>query len=233
MGKIPIIHQNSPLAWSSRIWIYMTALVYKNLKICYSANLSTIFKFESFSIIKLCSNATCIGSSNFCIEVMPSKFILMKIIHGENFGQLFRFFPKGLMPIKIQTKFKYWLLPKFVTQKPFGIWICPQKEHYSPLYIFFTPKSVVIFCSGRADLSIYKVCLGEKKMGKFKLLGRPTCRPSACSNATCLGPPVSDPSCPLAPATGHRRIAVAPHASYHRVQDGVGSTRPHCNTPCL
>jgi hypothetical protein len=92
---------------------------------------------------------------------------------------------------------------------------------------------VVIFCSGRADLSIYKVCLGEKKMGKFKLLGRPTCRPSACSNAACLGPPVSDPSCPLAPATCHRRIAVAPHASYHRVQDGVGSTRPHHLAPAI
>jgi hypothetical protein len=37
----------------------------------------------------------------------------------DNFGELLGFFPKGLVPIKIQTKFKYWLLSEFVIQNPF------------------------------------------------------------------------------------------------------------------
>jgi hypothetical protein len=72
--------------------------------------------------------------------MVPSKFIFSKIIPKENFGQLLGFFPKGLMPLKIQNKFKYCLLPEFVIQNTFGI--CAQKESY---YLFCQPKTLVIF----------------------------------------------------------------------------------------
>jgi hypothetical protein len=45
----------------------------------------------------------------------------METMSRENFGELLGFFPKGLMPLKIQTKFKSCLFPEFVIQNPFGI----------------------------------------------------------------------------------------------------------------
>jgi hypothetical protein len=59
------------------------------------------------------------------------------------------------------------------------------------LFIYFVTTKVGNFwSSGRADLSIYKVCLGEKKIEQLKLLGRPNCRRSSRSHV----------ACPLAPA---------------------------------
>jgi hypothetical protein len=74
-----------------------------------------------FSIIKLSPNATCKGSLSFCKQVLPYKFIFMETMSRENFGELLGFFPKGLMPLKIQTKFKSCMFPEFVIQNPFGI----------------------------------------------------------------------------------------------------------------
>jgi hypothetical protein len=56
----------------------------------------------------------------FCTQVLPSKFIFLKVMPRDNFGELLGFFPKGLVLLKIQTNFKYWLLPKFLIQTPFG-----------------------------------------------------------------------------------------------------------------
>jgi hypothetical protein len=65
--------------------------------------------------------------------------------------------PKGLMPLKIQTKIKSCLLPEFVIQYPFDILICG-KMNVSPFYLFCHPKIFAnFFSSGMVDLSIYKV----------------------------------------------------------------------------
>jgi hypothetical protein len=40
---------------------------------------------------------------------------------GYNFGELLGFSPKGLVPLKIQTKLKSFLLPEIVIQNSFGI----------------------------------------------------------------------------------------------------------------
>jgi hypothetical protein len=65
--------------------------------------------------------------------------------------------PKGLMPLKIQTKIKSCLLPEFVIQYPFDILICG-KMNVAPFYLFCHPKIFAnFFSSGRVDLSIYKV----------------------------------------------------------------------------
>jgi hypothetical protein len=52
---------------------------------------------------------------------MSYKFILLKIMPRYNFGELLGFFAKGLLPLKIQTKFKSGLLLEFVIQNPFVI----------------------------------------------------------------------------------------------------------------
>jgi hypothetical protein len=68
----------------------------------------------------------------------------MKIEPRENFGELFRFFTKGLMHLKIQTKFKSCLLPEFVIHNPFGICIFPERE-VVPFYLFCHSQSLVNF----------------------------------------------------------------------------------------
>jgi hypothetical protein len=52
---------------------------------------------------------------------MPSKIIFLKIMPRDNFDELLGFFPKGLVPLQIQAKFKSCLFPEFVIQNPFGI----------------------------------------------------------------------------------------------------------------
>jgi hypothetical protein len=67
-------------------------------------------KFKSFLqniIYKPSPITTLKGTLNFCIQVSQSKFIH---IHEDlvklEFKELMRFFPKGLNPFKIQTRFK-------------------------------------------------------------------------------------------------------------------------------
>jgi hypothetical protein len=79
--------------------------------------------------------ATCEGSSNFLTQVMPSKFIFLNIMPRYNFGELCKFFPKGVVPLKIQTNFKFGFIPDFVIQNPFGIQICVQTKSCSFLFI--------------------------------------------------------------------------------------------------
>jgi hypothetical protein len=93
--------------------VIVQAIVQALVQISYSNS-------NHFSILKLSPNATCKGSSNFCIQVMSSKFIFLKIMTRENFGELFKLFSKDLMPLKIQMKFKSCLLHEFVIQNPYG-----------------------------------------------------------------------------------------------------------------
>jgi hypothetical protein len=125
------------------IYLYRSILIiYCGISL-YSANPSTTFKFKFkfFFIIKSRSNATCVGSSDFCIKLMQSKFTFIKTMTRENFCELFRFFPKGLMSLKIQTKFKSCLLLEFVIQNPFAFWIYSQKNSWSFLFIL-SPRKI-------------------------------------------------------------------------------------------
>jgi hypothetical protein len=80
------------------------------------------------------------------------------------------------------------------------------------------PKKVGNFwSSGRADLSIYKVCPGEKKMEKLKLLGRPTCQRS----------PHSHIACPLAPAATCHLLSPLYHCPTHVTPSSAGRCRDH------
>jgi hypothetical protein len=57
---------------------------------------------------------TCKGASNFLIQVSQSKFTVLNIGSRKNFDEFITFFPKGLNPFKIQTKFKCSLVSDFL-----------------------------------------------------------------------------------------------------------------------
>jgi hypothetical protein len=162
------------------------------------------FKCHMYRIIKI------------CIQVMPCKFIFMEIIPGENFGELFRFFPKGLMPIKIQTKFKSCLLSEFIIQKPFWNLNLSPKGKLFPFIYFVTPKRSVIFGAREGWICQFTKCAQEKR--KWKSLnywaGPPagaqpalTPRARACLSETYCAH-LRLPPC----ATCHRCSATAPCA---------------------
>jgi hypothetical protein len=56
----------------------------------------------------------------------------------QNFDEFMEFFPKGLNPLKIQTKFKFDLFHEFLIQIMLAIWISTQKESYS-FWIYILP----------------------------------------------------------------------------------------------
>jgi hypothetical protein len=93
--------------------------------------------------------------------VIPSKFIFLKIIPRDNFGELFRFFPKGLVHLTIQTKFKSCLVPEFVIQNRLEFEFVPNSKVVL-FYLFYHPKKICNFSSSeRVVLPFYKVALGE------------------------------------------------------------------------
>jgi hypothetical protein len=79
-------------------------------------------RIELFFIFSILSPfAICKGTSNFLKQVSQSKFTVLKIMLRKNFGEFMEIFLKGLNPFKIQTKFKFDFLPKYLIQILLGI----------------------------------------------------------------------------------------------------------------
>jgi hypothetical protein len=93
---------------------------------------------------------------------MPSKFTFMNVMPRENFGELFRFFPKGLKAIKIQTKFKSCLLPEFVIQIHLELELVTQRK-IIPFYLFCHPKRLVNFGVQEGQFCQFKNPTGREK----------------------------------------------------------------------
>jgi hypothetical protein len=58
---------------------------------------------------------TCIITPKSCIEEFPTKVTFVKIKSREIFSEFTRFFPQGLNAFKIQGRFKFESVPKFIT----------------------------------------------------------------------------------------------------------------------
>jgi hypothetical protein len=73
----------------------------------------------------------------------------MKIMPRYNFGEFLGYFPSGLNPFKIQTKFTMDLIPKILIQLLLGISISSQKENCSFRSILPLAKFGNLWTSGR------------------------------------------------------------------------------------
>jgi hypothetical protein len=64
------------------------------------------------------TNSTCKETSNSHMQVVSSKFILLKVWPRYNFNEFMRFLSIGLNPFKIQTNFKLDLTLEFIIHNP-------------------------------------------------------------------------------------------------------------------
>jgi hypothetical protein len=105
---------------------------------------------------------------------MSSEFIFLKIMPRYNFGELFIFFSKGLVPLKIQTKFKSCLLPEFVIQILMEFeFVTKGKVVY--FYLFCHSKTFGNFWTLKRVVFPYSKVAPGREIFKFETgLGQPT-----------------------------------------------------------
>jgi hypothetical protein len=94
-----------------------------------------IFKFRFFLVIKSSQNATCIGSSNFCIQVWCHLNSYSWISRQERILVNYSYFPKRFDVHNNSHQMQILVISEFVIQNTFGIWICYQKESCSFMFI--------------------------------------------------------------------------------------------------
>jgi hypothetical protein len=130
-----------------------------------------------------------------------------------NFGKFLGFFAKGLNHFKIQTKFKSWLLPKYIIQNPFRICICAQKESCSFLFILSPQKVWYFFKFENGSFAIFNLYQFENYLEKGKIRGAwqsATRRPPSLFRA---GPGCQPPRPPMHAHASDRRSSPTPPSS--------------------
>jgi hypothetical protein len=69
------------------------------------------FQIQTLFFFQTKSFDTCIQTQISCIQVYPTKFIVVKTKSRENFEEFLRVFPYGLNPFKIHRRFKFESVP--------------------------------------------------------------------------------------------------------------------------
>jgi hypothetical protein len=115
------------------------------------------FKFEfPFEFFLLVLFATCIGTSNFLIQVSQSKFTMLKTMSREICGEIMRLFPKGLNPLKIPTKFVIGFASKLYDSKSRENLKLGQKGNLISLKLSATLPSLEIIGNQEGWFCIFK-----------------------------------------------------------------------------
>jgi hypothetical protein len=126
------------------------------------------FEFKTFFeyYLNQVQFTTCKGTSNFLMQVSQTKFTLWKIMSIKNFSEFMIFFPKGLNPFNIQTRFKLEFVLEFIIQNPERIGSWATKETCS-ISIYLQPCHVWQFL----DIKKFKFCFWKfdhlNSIGKY------------------------------------------------------------------